>query len=228
MIGYFNYTVWLTYLSLASATTGIVLTLTGDGHPFVGMFFMLFCALCDAFDGKVARTKKNRSVEECKYGIQIDSLSDIVAFGVLPASIAAALVFRSEVYNFGTKGWDFVFTVVAFAIMIFFVLAGLIRLAYFNVTEEQRQDNDEGARKYYLGLPITLGSMFLPAGLAIVLIVEKLAKIDFTLFYYGFLLAVGIAFITKFRLRKPGVKILIGMITLGAIEAGLMIYALLI
>lgn len=228
MIGYYNYTVWLTYLSLASATTGITLTLTGDGHPFVGMFFMLFCALCDAFDGKVARTKKDRTVEECKFGIQIDSLSDVVAFGVLPACIAAALVFRSSVYNFGTSGWDLVFTVCAFAIMIFFVLAGLIRLAYFNVTEEQRQDNDEGARKYYLGLPITLGSMFLPAGLAVVLIVEKLAKIDFTLFYFGFLLAVGIAFISKFRLRKPGVKILIGMITLGAIEAGLMIYALLI
>ena len=70
--------------------------------------------------------------------------------------------------------------------------------------------------------------MFLPAGLAIVLIVEKLANIDFTLFYYGFLLAVGIAFITKFKLRKPGMKILIGMIVVGAIEAGLMIYALLI
>ena len=228
MLGYYNYTVLLTYLSLASATTGIVISLTGNGHPFVGMFFMLFCALCDAFDGKVARTKKNRTPEECRYGIQIDSLSDVVAFGVLPACIGAALVFRSEIYKFGTNGIDLVYSIICFAIMAFFVLAGLIRLAYFNVTEEERQDNNEGARKYYVGLPITLGSMFLPAALAIVLIVEKLAKIDFTLFYFAVLLAVGIAFISKFHLRKPGIKILIGMICFGALEAGLMIYALLI
>lgn len=228
MLGYYNYTVLLTYLSLASATTGIVISLTGNGHPFVGMFFMLFCALCDAFDGKVARTKKNRTPEECRYGIQIDSLSDVVAFGVLPACIGAALVFRSEIYKFGTNGIDLVYSIICFAIMAFFVLAGLIRLAYFNVTEEERQDNNEGARKYYVGLPITLGSMFLPAALAIVLIVEKLAKIDFTLFYFGVLLAVGVAFISKFHLRKPGIKILIGMICFGALEAGLMIYALLI
>ena len=57
---------------------------------------------------------------------------------------------------------------------------------------------------------------------------EKLAKIDFTLFYFAALLAVGIAFISKFHLRKPGIKILIGMICFGAREAGLMIYALLI
>ena len=173
MIGYYNYTVWLTYLALASASTGIVLTLTGDGHPFVGMFFMLFCALCDAFDGKVARTKKDRSVEECKYGIQIDSLSDIVAFGVLPASIAAALVFRSNVYNFGTKGWDLVFTVAAFAIMIFFVLAGLIRLAYFNVTEEQRQDNEESI---ILACPSHSAQCSCPQALPSYLLLKSLRK----------------------------------------------------
>ena len=76
MIGYYNYTVWLTYLSLASASTGIVLTLTGDGHPFVGMFFMLFCALCDAFDGKVARTKKDRTDLEKEFGVRIYNIQN--------------------------------------------------------------------------------------------------------------------------------------------------------
>jgi CDP-diacylglycerol--serine O-phosphatidyltransferase len=229
MIGYYNYTTLLTYLSLASATTGIVVSLMDSGHPYIAMCFLLFCGLCDAFDGKVARIKKNRTERECKFGIQIDSLSDIVAFGVLPACIGAALMRSHEALQKIVAGpVGTVFMVLLFAIMAFYTLTALIRLAYFNVTEEQRQDNDEGARKYYLGLPITLGSMFLPAGLAVVLIVEKLAKIDFTLFYFGFLLAVGIAFISKFRLRKPGIKILIGMIIFGAIEAGLMIYALLI
>ena len=61
MIGIYDYTVVLTYLSLLSAGTGIVVALSGQGHPFLGIFFLLFCGLCDAFDGKVASTKKNRS-----------------------------------------------------------------------------------------------------------------------------------------------------------------------
>ena len=77
MIGYYNYTTLLTYLSLASATTGIVVSLMDSGHPYSAMCFLLFCGLCDAFDGKVARIKKNRTERECKFGIQIDSLSDI-------------------------------------------------------------------------------------------------------------------------------------------------------
>ena len=66
MIGIYDYTVVLTYLSLLSAGTGIVVSLGGSGHPFLGIFFLLFCGLCDAFDGKVASTKKNRTDMERK------------------------------------------------------------------------------------------------------------------------------------------------------------------
>jgi hypothetical protein len=44
------------------------------------------------FDGKVARTKKDRTEQEKSFGIQIDSLSDLVSFGVLPAVIGFAMV----------------------------------------------------------------------------------------------------------------------------------------
>ena len=88
MIGFYDYTMVLTYLSLLSATTGIVVSLSGGGHPYLGCLFLLVCGLCDAFDGKVARTKKDRTRMEQNFGIQIDSLSDIVAFGVLPAASA--------------------------------------------------------------------------------------------------------------------------------------------
>ena len=98
MIGFYDYTVVLTYLSLVSAGLGIFISLNGDGHPYIGVFFLLFCGLCDAFDGKVARTKKDRTEEECKFGIQIDSLSDLVAFGVLPACIGEAVLIQSIKY----------------------------------------------------------------------------------------------------------------------------------
>ena len=60
MIGFYNYTMFLTYLSLISATGGIIIATQDSGHPYVGMFFLLISGLCDAFDGRVARTKKNR------------------------------------------------------------------------------------------------------------------------------------------------------------------------
>lgn len=79
----------------------------------------MFSGLCDMFDGRVARTKKNRTAEQKGFGIQIDSLCDIVAFGILPAVIT--IVVCGSVWY-------------AVLIAALYVLAGLIRLAYFNVT----------------------------------------------------------------------------------------------
>lgn len=70
MIGFYDYTVILTYLSLMSGTIGIMLCLNGMGHPYLGMFFLLFSGLCDTFDGKVARSKKDRTTQMKKFGIQ--------------------------------------------------------------------------------------------------------------------------------------------------------------
>ena len=56
MLGVYDYTVILTYISVLSASTGIFVTLYDPGHPYIGMVFLLFCGLCDTFDGKVART----------------------------------------------------------------------------------------------------------------------------------------------------------------------------
>ena len=77
------------------------------------------------FDGKIARTKKNRTEEEKCFGIQIDSLADIVCFGILPI----VLGFKLGMYH-----------IYGIAILLFYGLAGLIRLAYFNVMEEKRQN----------------------------------------------------------------------------------------
>ena len=41
MIGFYDYTMFLTYMSLISAGTGIIVTLSGHGHPFIGIFFLM-------------------------------------------------------------------------------------------------------------------------------------------------------------------------------------------
>ena len=140
MIGFYDYTVILTYLSLMSGTIGIMLCLNGMGHPYLGMFFLLFSGLCDTFDGKVARTKKDRTPQMKKFGIQIDSLSDLIAFGILPACIGIAML-RYIMYIPDLSGFTkYILThynlqaqIVLTAIAVLYVLAAMIRLAYFNV-----------------------------------------------------------------------------------------------
>lgn len=224
MIGFYDYTVILTYLSLLSAGTGIVVSLSGKGHPYLGVFFLLFCGLCDAFDGKVASTKKNRTEMEKNYGIQIDSLSDLVAFGVLPACIGAALIRTSPYIKhlLTAKGSTFHYASVQFvliAILILYILAALIRLAYFNVTEEERQKKEKGARKMYEGLPVTSAALIFPA----VMLLHNLIPKDISLVYFGCIILTGFAFLSKFEIKKAGLRGLLFMVALGLVEFVLLI-----
>ena len=82
MIGFYNYTVYLTYFSLI--VSGVGLYQAANGRPLVAIFCLMVSGLCDMFDGKIARTKKNRTEDEKRFGIQIDSLCDVVCFGVFP------------------------------------------------------------------------------------------------------------------------------------------------
>lgn len=225
MIGFYDYTVILTYLSLLSASCGIVVSLAGGGHPFLGCFFLLFCGFCDAFDGKVARTKKDRTELERNYGIQIDSLSDLVAFGVLPACMGGALILRSTFLRglaetYADRWFVLLGGLVLFAILILYVLAAMIRLAYFNVTEEERQKTEGGVRKYYTGLPVTSAALIFP----LVMLAQYLITADITLIYIAVALLTGVAFISgRIRVRKPGLRGILIMIAVGAVILAVMI-----
>ena len=219
MIGVYDYTVLLTYLSLVSAGVGIMVSLNGTGHPYLGVFFLLLCGLLDAFDGKVARTKKNRSNFEKKFGIQIDSLADLVAFGVLPACIGNAMIRvcpTMEDYLYFQHNGRFVIPIqlILFAVLIIHILATLIRLAYFNVTEEERQQSEEGGRKYYIGLPVTSAALVFPTFLLLQYIIPK----DITPGYFVAMIIIDIAFLSKFRIKKAGGKGIMIMVAVGAVE----------
>ncbi len=219
MIGFYDYTVILTYFSLLSATTGIVVSLSGGGHPYFGCFFLLFCGLCDAFDGKVARTKQGRTRAEMAFGIQIDSLSDLVAFGVLPSCIGTALIRVSPFMTRLIEGlpvrWEIASgKFLLHAGLVLYVLAAMIRLAYYNVTEEERQETEEGVRKEYLGLPVTSAALIFP----FVLLLQYLTRADITLAYLGVSLLTAVLFISPIHIRKPGMRGVMVMVGVGAVE----------
>ncbi|MBQ9518929.1 MAG: CDP-alcohol phosphatidyltransferase family protein [Firmicutes bacterium] len=209
MIGVYDYTVILTYLSMISGVTGIIVSVTGIGHPEIGIFFLMVSGLLDAFDGRVARTKKNRSEFEKKFGVQIDSLSDLICFGVLPAAIGLALLRVSgrftEIVSKKDYEGSYAVLVLLLVIAVFYVLAALIRLAYFNATCEER--DAEAAKTgitYFVGLPVTSAALIFP----LVLIAQLFCKKDLTVIYFIIMLVVAIAFVLNIRVRKPDKKAL--------------------
>lgn len=226
MIGYYNYTVILTYISLVSAGLGIFVSLNGEGHPYLGIFCLLVCGLCDAFDGKVARMKKDRTEDECKFGIQIDSLCDLVAFGVLPACIGEAMLSLSSKYAgspvLPRNDWhSFGGPIIFFLILMMYVLVAMIRLAYFNVQEEKRQETEGGVRKYYEGLPVTSAALIFPA----IMLLQFLTPGDLTLLYFVGMAITGCLFISKLKIKKPTMKGIMILVGIGAVEfAILMLY----
>jgi len=90
----------------------------------------------DVLDGKVARARNEHST----LGRELDSLADVISFGMAPAALGFAAGLRG--------GWDW-------AILIFFVCCGVSRLARFNVTAEKLSEgSDSGKVKYFEGTPI--------------------------------------------------------------------------
>lgn len=221
MIGFYDYTVILTYLSLLSGVMGIIVCLHGIGHPFIGVFFLMFSGLCDTFDGKVARTKKNRTREQMSFGIQIDSLSDLVAFGVLPSCIGIAMLRASEKLTdvphlrlSGNADKPVLYPIALFVIVLAYVLAAMVRLAYFNVLEEQRQKTETGVRKTYLGLPVTSAALIFPT----VMLIQFLTRQDLTLLYFGVMLLTAILFVVKIHVPKPTMRGILILVGIGFVE----------
>jgi CDP-diacylglycerol--serine O-phosphatidyltransferase len=200
MIGYYNYTVILTYIGTICGFMGIIFATSGDLKS--SLIFLMVSGLCDMFDGKIASTKKNRTKDEKRFGIQIDSLSDLICFGMLPAVIG----FRFS----GAKAWHIPFAAL-------YLLCALIRLAWFNVDEEKRQDTELKSRENFRGLPVTTAALLFP----IVIGVLSILKLPVNLVCPWLLLLVAISFIAPFSMKKAGIIGKIIMLLCGV--AGLVI-----
>ncbi len=223
MIGVYDYTVILTYLSLLAGCTGTIIAMSGVGHPYIGMFLMLFAGLCDGFDGRVARTKKNRTDLEKKFGMQIDSFSDLISFGLLPAAIGMSMlrhhVALSDLRNVAV-GWLDESTTMAHSdlyrgvliiIALIYILAAMIRLAYFNATEEEREEEiRKNGVAYFTGLPVTSAALVFP----MVLLMHYIPRFDLSVPYFVVMLIMACLFVGRFKIRKPGrkgVRIMVGI-----------------
>lgn len=184
MIGFYNYSVILTYLGVAFSIFGITQALTGQ--PDIAILCLALAGACDTFDGKIARSMKNRTQEQIIFGVQIDSLCDAICFGVTPAIIAYSLGMNKP---FGIT------------VEIVFVICGVIRLAYFNVLEELKDLHPakEEGKKCYHGLPITSIAIIFPI---LYMFRPFNEKLFLTMLPFA-MLAIAFLYILDFKLKKP-------------------------
>ena len=201
MVGFYNYTVLATYAGLAAAVCGIGFVLKGE--LFGGLVCLILAGLFDTFDGRIARTRQSTK-DEHSFGIQLDSLTDLVAFGVLPAAIGFAL---NDMANWFLP------------IMVGYVLTALIRLAYYNVTEYNRQQETTDVRHFYEGLPVTAAAFIFP----LLWCFKAYLAGSFGYIYAVVMAVTAILFICPFKIKKPNLKVLFAFAAVGAVILGFLI-----
>ena len=160
---------WADILTIGNASCGTIAIFlcldylaTGNKRFLWAAFILLPTALvCDVLDGYVARLNKKR---QSVLGADLDSLADVISFGVAPAVLGFTLGLRG--------GWDM-------AILTYFVVCGVSRLARFNVTSAELADETTGKVKYFEGTPI-------PTSIVIVLLLgvaQWLGRVDESLWF---------------------------------------------
>ena len=134
MIGYFGKSEWLTYGGAISALVGIIsLLVTTDIK--IAVISLAVSGICDLFDGKVANSF-SRSEHRKNFGIQLDSMCDIVSFIILP------IIIMTKMYP----------SIISYIISIIYLVCGINRLAYFNISSSET----------FEGLPVTTQMLFVP------------------------------------------------------------------
>ncbi|MGN1400320.1 MAG: CDP-diacylglycerol--serine O-phosphatidyltransferase [Bacillus sp. (in: firmicutes)] len=157
-------------MTLTNLSLGGFAVLAGlNGNLDASMLLIFVAALADRFDGMIARKFNSES----ELGKQLDSMSDIISFGVAPA----LLIYQSVLLDFGAPGMFFT---------VLYMGCGAFRLAKFNITE---------SKGYFTGLPITA------AGCLVTL--SYVAIDAFSPIVYPFLITLlALAMVSPFKLKK--------------------------
>ena len=203
VLGVYNYTVILTYIGMLTGFVGVSFTLAGDVKS--ALICLMIAGFCDMFDGKIASTME-RTRQEKRFGVQIDSMSDLICFGVLPAL---------AVYAAAGEG------TLRLAAACLYVLCALIRLSWFNVDEEERQEQEGGSRHIYYGLPVTASALLFPVALGLCTLYDWPVK------WVGpaVLAVTAAAFVTPFRIKKPRLPGQIVFVLIGVLALTIVILA---
>ena len=134
-LGVYHPSVILTYIGVLISIFGIFFV----DSLYLATILLMLAGLCDAFDGIFARMYKRTELEE-NFGVQIDSFADLISSGLFPAKIYISY-FGENIY-------------MSFVLVSLYILAVIIRLAYFNC-----KGSDD--KLYFTGLAVTYSAFFI-------------------------------------------------------------------
>ena len=199
-IGVYNPSIILTYISVFCSIVGLGFLATYSESTSLNvislcMILLAVAGVCDMFDGKVARMCK-RTEKEKEFGIQLDSLADTVSFVVFPATL---LMFVCN------------FTIFSIVVAMFYVFTGIMRLGWFNITTEENKG-------FFQGLPVTMSALIFPT---CYFVLRYLDKVMGNGLFIGLYLAVATLFILNFKMKKPSLKVSLGLLGLAFVVIAL-------
>lgn len=183
VIGYYNLANLVTMLGLCCAL--LACFLLAQGNTAVAMLAFACAGLCDMMDGRIARSSGTTGQRIRFYGVQLDSLCDVISFGIVPCFMAFWLGYRDTP---------------DILIYLLFSVCGATRLANFNM--EVAMDSPNLRSSHFTGLPIPFSVIIFP----LLTIVHVLAGPVAWLFRVVFLL-VGLGYILRIRIPKPTGKL---------------------
>jgi CDP-diacylglycerol--serine O-phosphatidyltransferase len=178
IIGIYNLAGAVTFLGLVLALAAAIFSY--QQHLSWAMVCLINSGICDLFDGWVAR-RLNRSEAEKSFGLHIDSLVDMVAFGFVPLIIILH------------SGFNSLFDYFLFAC---YVSAAAMRLAYFNLT----QANSQQVMKTFTGLPVTYAALVFPC---LFLLSDYLSPMTFQWIARSTVVIMALMFVLRVPIPKP-------------------------
>ena len=130
-------------LTLAGVCLGISsIKFSIDSNYGLAVILILFAAILDALDGRIARLIKGTS----EFGKELDSLTDFVSFGIAPVFI----LYFWELKNYGKLGW---------AITLIYSVCCVLRLARFNLTKIEA--SEDWKNNFFEGVPSPAGGLLI-------------------------------------------------------------------
>jgi CDP-diacylglycerol--serine O-phosphatidyltransferase len=178
ILGAYNLACALTLLGLAAAVGAFVLSAAGVIE--LALVCLMLAGLADLFDGVVARRLQQSDYEK-EFGVQLDTVVDVVAFVVTPFVIALHAGLQS---------------LPAVGVMLVFVVSGAIRLAHFNTLSAQ----GTGVSTHHRGVPVTYTALVFP----ILFIARDLVSPSlFQLLLGATFLIFAVLFVLDVPVRKP-------------------------
>lgn len=200
ILGVYNAPTLVTMAGLVSGLSACLLAFSG--RPELAVVALIWAGIFDLFDGMIAR-RTQMNEQQAAFGIQIDSIVDMVSFGIAPVMVAMSLGMMS---------------VAGIIVAALYVCAAAQRLAWFNVLQQE----SDGGLKVYTGLPVTFSALIFGTLFALR---DVLSTEAFAIFLPALFALVSFLYVYPARIPKPGGVVYILMPVLAVVFTAYWLFA---